>query len=165
MGHDASVAVCSSGRLLFSVAEERLSRIKHHAGFPIQALKLALATCKLDPAAIRAIGFSAARRFFPTQPSWSIVDDAGVVSQNAPAGDFPEKLEPQWMPFRARHWSQFAHVLEDMGLLGSHLKYFYVAHHRAHASSAFRFSGMDCAAIVTLDGWGGQLSGTIGRGL
>src|ERR1700676_5500693 len=47
--HDSSACIVRDGELLFAVAEERLSRLKHDAGFP----RLAIQYC-LDFAHVRA---------------------------------------------------------------------------------------------------------------
>src|SRR5439155_20066962 len=47
--HDSSACILRDGQLLFAVAEERISRIKHDAGFP----KNAIQAC-LDFAGVRA---------------------------------------------------------------------------------------------------------------
>jgi carbamoyltransferase len=44
------------------------------------------------------------------------------------------------------------------------IAHFYVHHHRAHAASAFRLSGLDEACIITVDGKGDGFSATIYRG-
>src|SRR5258708_24255377 len=47
--HDSSACIIRDGELLFAIAEERISRIKHDAGFP----RLAIQAC-LDFARVRA---------------------------------------------------------------------------------------------------------------
>jgi predicted NodU family carbamoyl transferase len=47
--HDSSACIVRDGELLFAVAEERLSRLKHDAGFP----RLAIQAC-LEAARVRA---------------------------------------------------------------------------------------------------------------
>src|SRR5437660_8941198 len=39
---DASAAIVQDGEVIFAVAEERLNRVKHYAGFPILAIKACL---------------------------------------------------------------------------------------------------------------------------
>src|SRR5438132_7420827 len=39
---DASAAIIQDGEITFAVAEERLNRIKHYAGFPALAIKACL---------------------------------------------------------------------------------------------------------------------------
>ena len=40
--HDSSACITRDGELLFAVAEERISRIKHDAGFPHHAIRACL---------------------------------------------------------------------------------------------------------------------------
>jgi len=40
--HDSSACMVRDGELLFAVAEERISRVKHDAGFPQQAIQACL---------------------------------------------------------------------------------------------------------------------------
>ena len=47
--HDSSACIVQDGELLFAVAEERISRIKHDAGFPHHAIRACL-----DFAGVRA---------------------------------------------------------------------------------------------------------------
>ncbi|PYV97736.1 MAG: carbamoyltransferase, partial [Acidobacteria bacterium] len=39
---DASAAIVQDGRVVFAIAEERLNRVKHYAGFPSLAIKACL---------------------------------------------------------------------------------------------------------------------------
>jgi carbamoyltransferase len=41
-GHDSAVALAEDGKILYAIAEERLSRIKHDAGFPKKAIDACL---------------------------------------------------------------------------------------------------------------------------
>src|SRR5581483_11281807 len=41
---DASAAIVQDGEIVFAIAEERLNRIKHYAGFPRLAIKACLNT-------------------------------------------------------------------------------------------------------------------------
>src|ERR1700691_3085921 len=40
--HDSSACIVRDGELLYAVAEERISRIKHDAGFPHHAIRASL---------------------------------------------------------------------------------------------------------------------------
>src|SRR5260370_7269446 len=40
--HDSSACIARDGELLFAVAEERISRLKHDAGFPKNAIRACL---------------------------------------------------------------------------------------------------------------------------
>jgi carbamoyltransferase len=39
---DASAAIIQDGKVLFAIAEERLNRVKHYAGFPALAIQACL---------------------------------------------------------------------------------------------------------------------------
>jgi carbamoyltransferase len=47
--HDSSACIARDGELLFAVAEERISRIKHDAGFPRLAISACLEFAKVRP--------------------------------------------------------------------------------------------------------------------
>src|SRR5256885_17163038 len=45
--HDSSACIVRDGELLFAVAEERISRLKHDAGFPKNAIRACLDFAKV----------------------------------------------------------------------------------------------------------------------
>src|SRR5437588_10077048 len=47
--HDSSACIVRDGELLFAVAEERLSRVKHDARFPHLAIRACLDAASLKP--------------------------------------------------------------------------------------------------------------------
>ena len=47
--HDSSACIARDGELLFAVAEERISRIKHDAGFPRNAIRACLDFANVRP--------------------------------------------------------------------------------------------------------------------
>src|ERR1700756_3841414 len=47
--HDSSACIARDGELLFAVAEERISRIKHDAGFPYNAIRACLEFARVRP--------------------------------------------------------------------------------------------------------------------
>ncbi|MGI9165294.1 MAG: carbamoyltransferase C-terminal domain-containing protein, partial [Pyrinomonadaceae bacterium] len=54
--------------------------------------------------------------------------------------------------------------LSDLGLMEDRVAHYYIPHHRAHAASAFRLSGLEEACVFTVDGKGDGLCGTVYRG-
>jgi len=179
-GHDASVAVCSPQGILFALQEERVSRIKHHFGFPRQAIEIALAHCGLEPEDIGIVAFSTSQAMFPERRNAWVVPAEGNrlpanAQQNATARDrlapterlaqLREKVHRTWNEFANRHWCEHVGFMEAIGLLREPVAHYHVAHHRAHAASAFRVSGLaEPAAILTCDGKGDGLSASIYRG-
>src|SRR5215472_13662383 len=53
--HDSSACIARDGELLFAVAEERISRIKHDAGFPHNAIRACLDFAGVKPNQLDAI--------------------------------------------------------------------------------------------------------------
>src|ERR1035437_9292329 len=64
--HDSSACITRDGEWLFAVAEERISRIKHDAGFPHNAIRACLEFAKVRPDQLDAVcaGWSAPYRMF-----------------------------------------------------------------------------------------------------
>src|ERR1700693_919652 len=64
--HDSSACIVRDGELLFAVAEERISRIKHDAGFPHSAIRACLEFAKVHPDQLDFVcqGWPAPRRMF-----------------------------------------------------------------------------------------------------
>jgi predicted NodU family carbamoyl transferase len=67
--HDSSACIARDGELLFAVAEERISRVKHDAGFPRHAIRACLDFAKVRPDQLDFIcrGWPAARTIPATE--------------------------------------------------------------------------------------------------
>lgn len=172
-GHDASVSVCSHEGVLFSLQEERVSRIKHHCGFPVRGLEMALARYGQPGRDIPIVAFSTSEVILPEhQTAWLVPADGGrtPVGPARPDGQrlnrIRDKVHRTWNEFANRHWCEHLDWMKDAGLLRDGVAHYYVAHHRAHASSAFRLCGVSDAPVTVLscDGKGDGLSAAIYRG-
>ena len=179
-GHDAAVSVCSPEGILFSLQEERVSRIKHHFGFPRLAIEIALAHCGITGRDVDLVALSSSQALFPERRNAWIVPAEGDrvpadTQSNATARDrlpaaerlakLREKVHRTWNEFAGRHWCEHVDFMADIGLLREQVAHYHIAHHRAHAASAFHLSGLtEPAAILTCDGKGDGLSATIYRG-
>jgi len=182
--HDASVAICSPEGILCTIAEERIARIKHYYGFPCRAIETALRYCGLSGSDIDFVAFSTKKALFPQHTNYMIVDADGTLAsvsevsfylnktrrrikqvlRNGQNFETPNQIARNWNGFEDRHWSKYADFLADLGLFDKRIKYYYIAHHRAHAASAFRLSGLQEACVLTIDGKGDGLSATIYKG-
>lgn len=181
--HDASVAVCSPSGCVFALAEERVTRIKHHYGFPIEAIRTALRELGISGTDIDIVAISRRKPLFPFQRNHISVELDGRPSgpalrefrrwrPGAPKIAAPPPPAPPaaasfvgttWEGFASRHWSHFHEAMCELGLLSPGIRYVYVAHHRAHAASTFRLAGMsgEKVCVVTLDGKGDGCSGSV----
>jgi carbamoyltransferase len=151
--HDSAAALVVDGVPVAAVQEERLSRKKHDAGFPLAAIEWCLDAGGVAPEALDAVVFYekpmlklerilvSALRAFPR--SWS---------------SFPRAMKNS---FGGKVWVK--------GLIASHLgvpgaKILFTEHHQAHAACAYYTAPTRNAAIVTADGVGEWATFTVGRG-
>ena len=154
--HDSSACLVRDGELLFAVAEERISRVKHDARFPA----LAIQAC-LDFVKIRA----------------DQVDEV-CVGWQTPGATFRHDLKlystGQWplsytnVLNSGRHfasmWHQNGGANPFARQFSSKARYRFVDHHLAHALSTYCYSGFDDAAIVVMDGRGAWEATSIWHG-
>jgi carbamoyltransferase len=92
--------------------------------------------------------------------AYRILAHDGVVSRNV-AKRSSEQWGQQATAFHKKWQEELENALEDLGLR-SKLKR--VEHHDSHASNAYYTSGFDEALIVTLDGYGSGLAGSVAVG-
>jgi carbamoyltransferase len=155
--HDSSACIVRHGELLFAAAEERISRIKHDAGFPRLAIQACLDFAKVTAAQIDEVCFG-----------WQT---AGPVYRH----DLKLYATGQW-PLSyinflnsSRHflsmWHQESGASPYRRLFGANKTRFrFVDHHLAHAISAYAYSGFDDAAVVVMDGRGAWEATSIWHG-
>jgi carbamoyltransferase len=151
--HDSAAALVVNGVPVCAVQEERLSRRKHDAGFPLAAVEWCLDHAGLEPAGLDAVVFyersmlkferilTCALRAFPR--SWK-------AFPNAVRNSLGEKV---WV----------------RGIISSHLgvpsrKILFTGHHASHAAAAFLTAPTRRAAILTADGVGEWATLTVGHG-
>jgi carbamoyltransferase len=155
--HDSSACIARDGELLFAVAEERISRVKHDAGFP----RLAIQAC-LEFAKVRA-------------------DELDFICQGWPApikvfgADLKCYLRGQYPITYLNVLNSgllFASMSHQNGGFKKFTRYFgptraqmrFVDHHQAHAISAYSYSGLDDATVVVMDGRGAWEATSIWHG-
>src|SRR5450432_3934162 len=151
---DASAAIVQDGKVLFAVAEERLNRVKHYAGFPALAIQacLAAAGAKITDIDHVAVG----------QDS-----DANLAKKVRYAIANPAKLL-NFIRLRQRKQEMrdvrtlIAKSLEcDPGLL--RFSEHRLEHHIAHIASAYYCSPWEQAAGFSYDGSGDFVSTMMAR--
>lgn len=155
--HDSSACIARDGELLFAVAEERISRVKHDAGFPVNAIQACLGFANVRAEQIDEVCFG-----------WQT---AGPVFRH----DLKMYGTGQWPATYLNVLNSSRHFL-SMWHQESGAKVFertfgtskprmrFVDHHLAHAISAYGYSGFDDAAIVVMDGRGAWEATSIWHG-
>ena len=171
-GHDAGAALIEDGRVVFAANEERFTRRKLEIKFPVHSIAAALKHAELKPSDIEEISFTTTEftktldRVFP------------YIKENYYQFRRRKMLKPRIWDIKHNHWLKYAMTgigplpgtkmvskaqvskeLRHLGFNGFNLDV--VEHHTAHAATAAMTSGMRRALIVTLDGLGDGLCGSI----
>ena len=155
--HDSAAVLLRDGEIVAAAQEERFSRRKHDARFPVHAARYCLAEGGADAQALDALAFY-------DKP----IAKFGRILQTC-LGVAPRGLRPylQAMPLwlKQKLWIplEIETQLERLGVQPGYKLYF-PEHHESHAASAFYPSPYEEAAVLTLDGVGEWATSTIGLG-
>ncbi len=145
--HDSSACLVRDGELLFAIAEERLSRLKHDADFP----GLAIQAC-LDFAGIKAAQLDDVCFGWPT-PGPGYRHDLKCFANGKLPATFNNVLTSSLhFVSMTRQRGGAKRFEQSFGTTRARMRF--VDHHFAHALSAFAYSGFDDAAVVVMDGRG-----------
>ena len=174
----SSVALVDDGRIVAAVAEERLCRMKMAGGMPVAAMDEVLRIAGASPSDVDRVAVAQVVSVFEPEPiAWkgwfdttinvrsSLLD--GLGSSLAPiAGSTPAALRAQqilkrWL-FRDRR-KRIPALLRERWGINAPVSFF--DHHLAHAASAYYTGGFERALVVTLDGGGDGLSGSVWEGI
>jgi carbamoyltransferase len=152
--HDSAAALVVDGVPVCAVQEERLSRRKNDASFPLAAIEWCLDDAGLGPGDLDAV-------VFYEKPMLKL-ERILVMALRA----FP------------RSWRTFPHAMKNTlgekawvkGIIASRLgvparKILFTEHHQSHAAAAFLTAPTREAAILTADGVGEWATLSIGRGV
>jgi carbamoyltransferase len=154
--HDSAACISRDGHILFAVAEERLSRLKHDARFPSLSIEACLAAAciradQLDfvcfgwPPAMEALKHDLKCMATGSLPL-NYVDLVSTVRRNL---NHTRKQNGQ---------KQF------LTRFPTKAQFRFVEHHLAHAISAYSYSGFDDAAVLVLDGRGAWEASSLWHG-
>jgi len=155
--HDSSACIVRDGELLFAVAEERISRLKHDAGFPKNAIRACLDFAKVGAEQLDEVCFG-----------WQT---AGPVFQHDLKCYATGKMPLTYLNglnstlHFLSMWHQESGAKKFAQQFGpTKAKMRFVDHHLAHAISAYAYSGFEDAAVVVMDGRGAWEATTIWHG-
>ncbi len=150
---DASACLFKDGKLIFAAEEERYTRIKHSAGFPINALKNSLESHKITLEDIDYI----------------------TVNRNPKKRVFEKIFYAIKNPLRIKNFSDRIKNFKNITSLEKKIanefkidvnklknKIINFDHHLSHAASSVLASNFEETNYVTLDGFGDFLSTTVG---
>jgi carbamoyltransferase len=151
--HDSAAALLVHGVPVCAVQEERLSRHKNDAGFPIGAIEWCLDHAGLDSADLDAVVF-----YERSMLKFERILTCALRS-------FPRS----WRSFPNAIRNSLGEKVWVRGIISSYLdvprrKILFTDHHRSHAAAAFLTAPTRRAAILTADGVGEWATLTTGHG-
>src|SRR5258708_39041130 len=155
--HDSSACLVQDGELLFAVAEERISRVKHDARFATLAIQSCLDFAKVTAAQVDevCVGWQA--------PGATFRQDLSLYATGRWPATYLNVLNStrQFASMQHQHGGENP-FRRQFG--ATKARYRFVDHHLAHALSSYCYSGFDDAAVVVMDGRGAWEATSIWRG-
>ena len=151
--HDSAAALLVDGEPVCAIEEERLSRRKNDAAFPLAAVELCLDSAGLSPEDLDAV-------VFYEKPMLKFERIVSMVLR-----EFPRS----WRSFPRAMQGALGGKLWVKGIIGAQLgvpgrRILFTEHHRSHAAMAFLGSPSRRAAILVADGVGEWATLSLGRG-
>lgn len=146
---DAAATLIRDGEIIAAAEEERFSRIKHHCGFPYQAIQYCLEEAGIGigdvahvslywkPWVLRHKALQALKSAIISRDMFKARIDRGVTQVSESYLGmlrYPSRIRRRFGP--------------------SNFRFHFLEHHLCHAASAFYVSPFETAAILTMDGTG-----------
>ena len=155
--HDSSACIARDGELLFAVAEERISRVKHDPGFPHHAIRACLDFARVKPDQLDFVC-----QGWPPPHRGLLTDVKSFLSGQYPITYLNVLNSARTYASMAHQHGGFNRFTQHFGPTKAQMRF--VDHHLAHAISAYSYSGFDKAAVVVMDGRGAWEASSIWYG-
>jgi carbamoyltransferase len=151
--HDSAAALVIDGVPVCAVQEERLSRKKNDASFPISAIEWCLHSANLEPSDLDAVVF-----YERSMLKFERILTCALRAFPASRRSFPQAIK-----------NTLGEKVWVRGIISSHLgipreKILFTDHHASHAAAAFLTAPTERAALLTADGVGEWATLTMGQG-
>ena len=157
--HDAAAALVVDGEIIAAAQEERFSRAKHTADFPIASIRYCLEEAGLSIDELDAVVFydKPFLKFERLLETYYAFAPKGLVSFL--------KAVPVWLREKLFLRNAIHKGLREIESYDKKkLKLLFSEHHLSHAASAFYASPFEKAAVLTIDGVGEWCTASIGYG-
>ncbi|MEO0619477.1 MAG: carbamoyltransferase [Pseudomonadota bacterium] len=159
--HDSAAALIDDGRIVAAAQEERFTRKKHDAAFPVEAIRYCLDEAGLTLDDVDHVAFF-------EKPFVKFERLLETYLANAPRGFRSFRVAiPVWIKEKLFQKSLLITELKAFAPSGEvEDKLLFAEHHQSHAASAFYPSPFEEAVVLTMDGVGewATASVAIGRG-
>ena len=157
--HDSAAALSIGGKIIAAAQEERFTREKHTADFPLNAIKYCLEYGGLEIDELDAIVFydKPLLKFERLLETYYAFSPKGLVSFL--------KAIPVWINEKLFLKKLIFDSLKEVGTYQKKkIKLLFPEHHLSHSASAFYVSPFNESAILTIDGVGEWSTASIGIG-
>lgn len=144
--HDAAAVLMRDGVVVAAIEEERLTRIKHCAKFPLESIKFCCRMAGIGLQDVDRFAFFTEERFADCYLEQMYLNKPQLEGPRGYRAFFVEKVREATGVAIAPHRLEF------------------VQHHVAHATSAHVWAGLDDCLVAVFDGQGETNSGLIARG-
>jgi len=151
---DSSACLIKDGKLLFGIEEERINRIKHWAGVPIQSIEECLQSTGIDSSEITDISLN-------SNPLSNLSRKSFFFLKNYLLGK--KKYEIAERIKRKISIKDFINNQSNNCNFGSKVNIHYIDHHISHIASAYYASGFKDAVGLSIDGFGDFCSLSIAK--
>lgn len=150
---DASACLLRNGQLVAAVEEERLRRVKHWAGLPVESIRYCLESAKMGLRDVSVIAIN-------SDPSANLHRKIWHALSHRPK----LRLLLDRMANRSRRQTLLEGIAKSLGDNGFRGELHLVEHHLAHMASTFFCSPFDEAVALSIDGSGDFSSTAWGEG-
>ena len=174
--HDAGAATVSGGSVMGAINEERFTKRKNDVGFPRNSVEYLLKELEGEQPDVVAIPWISGSALFGRIAPGYEKQRRGLWRRELPKPSMMS-MRLRNLAFKAVQDTRPRQLWQAMGRgigggiigrrfarMGIHSKIRFVEHHLAHAASAYYASGFKKALVITLDGAGDGLSGSVSIG-
>ncbi|HET7259337.1 MAG TPA: carbamoyltransferase [Candidatus Acidoferrum sp.] len=155
--HDSAACLVRDGEVVFAVAEERISRAKHDARFPQNAIRACLDFARIKAERLDEVCFGW------QVPGAAFRHDLKCYASGKMPATYLNGLNST-LHFLSM-WHQDGGAKRFTQVFGAtKARMRFVGHHLAHAISGYAYSGFDEAAVIVMDGRGAWEATSIWHG-
>ncbi len=160
--HDSAACLVKDGEIVAAAQEERFTRVKHDASFPLNAVKFCLDQVGIGINEVDFVGYY-------EKPHLKFERILSMYATHFPKGfnTFKEAI-PAWLTTKFKLpeviVSQLLQLSETKGQPRWMNNLLFCEHHMSHAASAFYPSPFEEAAILTIDGVGEWATTCLAKG-
>lgn len=157
--HDSAATLLIGSEVIAAAQEERFTRVKHTADFPIHAIRYCLSEAQLSLNDLDAVVFydKPLLKFERLLETYYAFSPRGLASF--------VKAIPVWLKEKLFLKREVCNGLKEVETYNKEaLNLLFSEHHHSHAASAFFSSPYEKSAILTIDGVGEWSTSSIGVG-